>query len=359
MDEVIRQLPRVYRALAPELELTTWPSEEKATCSSCAMAPKPGANPDKPWSFTSPERCCTYIPDLTNHAVGRVLRRGGVGAERMMARIESLDAGIRKTGVGPTPEQIARYDEKKRGEFGRMTDHRCPFWVGGEHACSIWHDRNGVCRTWFCKFNRGVPGQKPWNDLQTLLTFTEEALRGLCIERGQPPGEGATAADWREWYIWCSQFIERLTPADFDALRATIGLPALSQLVVDSVKRRDVPMSDVLVPSLRSFVFEEDRVILHAVTIYDPIEAPPWVFDLFAHLDGVRTWKEAVALTEEKLGVVVPEDLIPRLFTAGLVESVGNQVWKPGMSVNYEDDGQMRTETNGQFREWRNPPEAP
>ena len=75
--------------------------------------------------FSAPARCCTYHPSLTNFAVGRVLRAGGLGAERVRTRIASGD-GLDRRFLRPPGEWRARWSEAAARGFGRDPALTCP-----------------------------------------------------------------------------------------------------------------------------------------------------------------------------------------------------------------------------------------
>ena len=70
----VEPLPHLYARWTAELLAGPIPREERATCENCAMCAPPGEE-DDPQShvFDPATKCCTYVPDLPNFLVGRIL----------------------------------------------------------------------------------------------------------------------------------------------------------------------------------------------------------------------------------------------------------------------------------------------
>ncbi len=81
--------------------------------------------------------------------------------------------------------------------------------------------------------------------------------------------------------------------------------------------RRDRPLPRCPTPALRAWTRHDDHVELQSWSPYDPVVAPPWVFELLGRLDGQTPWPEAVAATEAAIGHPVPADLVLRLWWRG------------------------------------------
>ena len=104
-------LPESFIRVAPALAMVAMPEEHRATCASCAMAPRDEAHANHQRTFTAAERCCTYNPFLPNFMVGRILRRGDEGARAMLARLRTTDDGVSAAGVGPDAAANGYYTE--------------------------------------------------------------------------------------------------------------------------------------------------------------------------------------------------------------------------------------------------------
>ena len=304
--------------LAPELASLSFPDEPLATCASCAMKPRPGIpeGPSHP-TFTASARCCTYHPDLPSFLVGRALRRGGPGAERMRLRLRDPD-GVSALGVRAGAALRARYRARSEHEYGRATELTCPFWVAGELGCSIHADREAVCRTWHCKLAGGAAAYAAWMALKRLLGCIEETLARQCAADGEPPEPGADAQAWASWFTWCADHVDGLGPERLSALRG----PRLVELIDATrarVAARDAPMPAVVMPALRNWAVQEHGVVLIGWSMFDPVQAPSWIFALLSRLDGRTPWRDALAATEVELGHPIGDDLMFSLYRRGLL----------------------------------------
>jgi hypothetical protein len=330
MSLVVDQLPRAYHLLVPELAGMEFPVEVIADCANCPMAPVEGQDPDKPFKFTNPLRCCTYNPLLANFLVGRILRRGDLGTRQMLKRMENLD-GVAPNGVGPDKAAARFYAKRSAREFGRF-DHKCPYWVEGEYHCSIWADRNAICRTWHCKHVDGVRGHRVWMSFKELLELIEKGLGQLCIDRGQPPAKDAPRDEFIAWYLWCASFVDSLGPADVERLM-TGELNTRVIQVRAHFAERDNPMPDILVPTISQWDREDAFVRMTAYSAFDTHDVPRWTFVLFSKMVDGRHWREALALAEVDVGQPIGEDFVRFLWNHGLVSIRPDHEFKPGMWV--------------------------
>lgn len=318
------ELPEPLLRIAPELARASFPSEPYATCSQCAMVARPGVErPAHERAFTATARCCTYHPRLANFLVGRALRRGGIGADRIRARIDRRE-GVDPHGIAPGPRWERAWRARAAEAFGSDDRFTCPYWVaGGDLGCSIHPDRDAVCRTWHCRVAGGQRGQAAWGAVNVVLSRLELRLARFCVEQlpapAPRPGEARIDTDGIvAYYVACAERADRLTDADLAWLRSE-RIATLAGKVAVAIAARDVPLPDVLQPRIRDWVRVPDGVILTSFSPYDPILAPPWIFELLSRLDGVRTWAVAVAETASAIGAEVPDGLIARLWDRGLV----------------------------------------
>lgn len=315
MSSELSELPAAYVRLAPELRAFRFPREVLATCASCAMRRSgPGHI-----VFTARANCCTYQPVLANYLVGRVLRRGDLGTERMQQRLTDL-RGVDVRGVRAVPELAARYEADGGRGFGRDDTLTCPYWVEGSLGCSIHRDRNAVCRTWFCKTTRGGRGDQAWRALKDLLRCLEHTFVEQCLEDGEPPQGDVDLDGWTRWFHWCAEHIDNLEDRQIEALRG----PRLAQLI-DAVRgriaARDADMPDVVAPRVTSWKKHDHGIAMIGWASTDPVEVPPWIFELLSRFDGARPWWEARAQAEEALGVPVSDDLVFMLWRRGLLDA--------------------------------------
>lgn len=170
MSKTISALNPTYTRWIEEAVGRTFASEPKANCANCTMcqAPTSSLRP----SFLPDVKCCTYWPDLPNFMVGRALRAGGTGAQRLRQQIEQR-RGVTPFGIQASPSYQRRYEEKP-GKFGMDLDMICPYYDHGD--CTIWANRNAICQTYFCRSEEGVQGQAIWKQLTLLLALIEEKL---------------------------------------------------------------------------------------------------------------------------------------------------------------------------------------
>src|SRR5262245_52393001 len=95
-------LPPLYAGWMDSLLGGAIPAEGRATCSSCAMLPPAGAAVEGSDHFFSPAtKCCTYLPQLANFLVGRILGDQDPDPSAAAGRA-SVEARI-DAGVGVTP----------------------------------------------------------------------------------------------------------------------------------------------------------------------------------------------------------------------------------------------------------------
>ena len=174
-------LPPLYAGWLDELLAGPIPAETRATCHDCAMACKPGKTYAPEEVHYEPDlKCCTYYPDLSNFAVGRILRDPVcVGRDEVLHRIE---CGTRVTpmGIGRPPMYGAVYQKRTPETFGRSRRLRCSF-LTPLGQCGIWEHREAVCATYFCKLDRGAVGKRFWSELQRLLYLVERELALHCV----------------------------------------------------------------------------------------------------------------------------------------------------------------------------------
>src|ERR1051326_9631717 len=96
----VAKLPPLFAEWAEEMLPGPVPAEPRATCGSCAMLAEEGARRHPSDQFYSRDtKCCTYLPQLKNFLVGRILTDRDPAAARGRTTVE-----VRiRAGVGVTP----------------------------------------------------------------------------------------------------------------------------------------------------------------------------------------------------------------------------------------------------------------
>jgi Fe-S-cluster containining protein len=317
MSELTEQLGVVFSSVIPELEAWRFGGESFATCSDCAMRPRDNQIlPEHRLVFKAESRCCTYHPDLPNFLAGRALRRGGIGAAKIRARLEHLETRY-ATGIVRPPELEKMYQELGKASFGNTEELTCPYWTSGTHNCTIYADRNAVCRTWHCKSVDGARGHGAWTALRWLLLELESIL-AKTVTTSDAPAREAPLETWVEWYIACAERVDQLEIETLKTLR-TPRLELLISEVARAVQVRDATLPEVVAPSVADWFVETNGVALTAWSGYDLIDAPTWIFELLSRMDGTKTWRAAKSETEAAIGTTISDDLIHTLHRRGLL----------------------------------------
>ncbi len=160
------------------------PTEARATCSTCAMCDGPTSPPRAVATFSPSVTCCTYIPTLSNVAVGRILLGDDVlgGRSSVEARI-GRHVAVTPLGLG-WPHALSELYKDTQAHFGRHEGLRCPHYVNTDEGgrCGIWRDRNPTCATWFCKHERGAHGRRAWMAIRDLLGTVDALLAWHAVE---------------------------------------------------------------------------------------------------------------------------------------------------------------------------------
>src|SRR5215217_4529929 len=102
-------LPPLYANWMSEALEGNIPGEIKATCENCAMCNKTAPHNPKGLYFNPKTKCCTYLPELPNFLVGRIITEPDAnsvpGRDRLLERI--------REGISTTPFGVvkpARYE---------------------------------------------------------------------------------------------------------------------------------------------------------------------------------------------------------------------------------------------------------
>jgi hypothetical protein len=312
----------VYAALLPVLDTLSPPDETRATCASCPQAAPPeGPTIERP--YLPDVNCCTYHPTLPNYLVGRGLRRGGVGADRLRARIRREAEGILPEGIAPNRAHMEGYSGETFGRERRLT---CPFWVPGPLSCSIWQDRNAVCRTWHCRTVDGPRGIRFWETLRDALRHVEAVLCTWLVRTGAPPTppEDATGpvldvGVWEAWYVDCA---ERLDAADPETL-AALPFPQRRGLELAlRVYTRMLELPRPEDPSLHILdaVPKGEDLLLTGYSDLDRVRVPRAFMAVVGLMAEGTAWPDALEAARERYGITFDDDLAERLWRHGVLD---------------------------------------
>lgn len=326
-------LPPLYAAWLRELLGGPIPSETRAACDACPMCATGHGEEDREPAFDPRVKCCTFLPDLPNFLVGRVLLDQGRAAAAGRRSVEArIDAKIAATPLGlgaPAPYAAMYRDAMRHSEFGRAPTLRCPHFLESSGHCGVWRHRMSTCATWFCKHARGAVGMDFWRTgVQPLLLVAESALARYCVltldpgpdallrlfaRRGQDDGPRHAGAqiredpevqrlDWGSWlgrerelYVECARIVGELRWREVLPLggvelqaRARIAQALYERLVDESLPK-----------ALRPGPFQvlevgRDHTRLTSYSSYDPVEIPTALLPLLGRFDG-RPTREVLA----------------------------------------------------------------
>ncbi len=353
-------LPPLYAPWIADLLDGPPPRESAATCESCAMCPPAGATAAPDTFFHPDTKCCTYVPEIPNFLVGRILDDPDPALAPGRASVERrIDArvGVTPVGLVRPPVQALLYQHGTPAGFGHATSLLCPHYrpdAGG--ACGIWRHRNGVCSTWFCKHERGATGQRFWQALEQLLAIVERNLARWCLlevgvdatvlaqllprgaDRGAESGsldaagldgtvsEAAYRAVWGSWQGHEREFFRRAAALVNDLRWADVrriggaGVDAFARVAVDAHHRQgsdDVP-ERLAVGAFSVVVAGRERVRVMTYSEYDPLELPRLLVDVLPYFDG-RPTVEALRRIRADRNISVQPDLVRRLVDFGIL----------------------------------------
>lgn len=341
------------------------PAERNATCDRCAMVPPAGAAVEDSGLFFSPAtKCCTYLPELSNFLVGRILSDRDPHSTEGRATVEARIA----KGVGVTPlglHRTAVYSLVYRsspGSFGHATSMRCPHYLEEGGRCGVWRHRESTCATWFCKYGRGWKGRTFWQRLHDTLGVAEDALRTHCLlELGlemaalsdlfQPRSltqvvarnQGLSASDvdgdidpavydsaWGTWrgrerelFVTCAEIADPLTWTDIQPMGG-VRLELLSRLLVEAY---DALVSEVVPRRVRhrqlSVVYtSSEKVNVIGYSTMDPLRVPKQLLDVLHHFDG-RPTEEVLDEIDAEHSLRIAPGVVRKLADFDLLSPVG------------------------------------
>jgi hypothetical protein len=310
------------------------PEETRATCRDCAMCSdvSPGAA-----SFNPRTKCCTFMPILCNHLVGRALDdddpAGEVGRSSLRARI-AAGVGVTPLALGRPPSYLLLYQHGSPKGFGQSLALRCPHYVEEGGLCGIWRHREAVCATWFCKHVRGQVGLHFWQTVRTLLSVIEADLArwclvelgleasaleamlpvtrsdGVTLSAAEVDGRSDRAVAEAVWGSWAGREEELYRACG--RLVATLGFDDVLRLCGPEARLRAAIVraawqklrSDEVPPQLRPgklTVVRSGPAICRVTTYsqHDPIEMHRALLDVLHHFDG-RPTEEVLAAIEQE-----------------------------------------------------------
>ncbi len=358
-DTVGESLPPLHARWVNELLGAAIPRETQTTCAQCAMWPAPGETP-APGSFHFDPviKCCTYLPNIRNFLVGRILSDKEPDAQAGRATVEKRIAdgvGVTPLGLRQTPVYSLLYDNADQF-FGRNRALRCPHYLEAGGRCGIWRHRNSTCATWFCKHVRGKLGHEFWrHSLHELLVAVEEDLARWCVLELRPSDEMlrelVATAEWtsgnetvtgealdnkvdaekyaRLWGAWrgregefFSRCADLVTPLSWPDVLAIAGPRArvYARLTLEAYRRL---VSDELPPALTvgpiQLVHVRNGVArVNSYDAYDPLDVPTAVMEILLYFDG-RPTEEALAAIAKERGLSVEPALLRKMVDFGLL----------------------------------------
>jgi hypothetical protein len=354
-------LPPVFAEWMAALLPGPIPEERAATCDRCAML-----RPDGPATATTSSyfgattKCCTYLPELANFLVGRVLAdtsaEGAFGRTTVEARIDRR-IGVSPLGLRKTPVFSLLY-RTSPASFGHAPSMRCPHYIAEGGRCGVWRHRESTCATWFCKYVRGGTGQVFWQRLHDVLAAGEEvvsmaclaevgldaralaalnptraaasaAARAASLSAADVEGEvddaaydaawGAWAGRERELYLRCAAIAGGLRWADV-VRHGGVRLELLCRLLLDAYAKLvavDVP-ERVERRHLRILYSSPDSAEVIGYSGFDPLRVPRRLVEVLHHFDG-RPTREALDAIAGEHDLRLSDGLVRKLVDFGVL----------------------------------------
>ncbi len=314
-----------------------------------------GAIPASSLFFDPRSKCCTYIPELPNYVVGRILLDAAPDAADGRASVVArITAGHQVTplGLDKPPAFAVLYGNNGAELFGRAVELRCPHYLTTSGGCGIWRHRMSTCGTWFCKHDRGEVGRRVWHSVRQLLRVVERAVAVHCVRtlaagrrarqhaqdessvsepRVRPSDLGATLdapAQHALWGAWagrelaffeaCGQVATDLTWDDIAALGgAELALAVdVARDALDAATSTTLPKT-VRMGAITVASAGADDVACTTYSPFDPLSIPRPLFDLLHLFDGRSTPKALAAISAA--GLDVDRRVVRRLLDHGLL----------------------------------------
>ena len=348
----VNPLPPLYASWMDELLAGPIPHETDATCDDCAMCAD-GDESRSAATFFNPEtKCCTYIPELPNYLVGRILADSdpafATGRQTVEDRVRA-GVGVTPLGLAQPPNFRVLYGQSSESLFGRSRTLRCPHYLADEGGrCGVWKHRASVCATWYCKFVRGQVGLEFWTTLHQLLSRVERTLPPWCVleldigtaalkHLFPAPAPGRTkqvnpraldgVADplesrrlWGKWagreaefYRECARLVNSL---DWPKVMAIGGVDiqiyarllreAYGKLMSQKIPKR------LKLGAIQVIAMDRDYCRITSYGAYDPISVPRQLIDLLGYFDG-RPTEEVIRTIALEQGISLDRKLVRRL----------------------------------------------
>ncbi len=356
-------LPPLYAAWIDQLLAGPLPQESDATCDDCAMCVEDDSRHTRSEIFFNPQtKCCTYVPDLPNYLVGRILADHDPNSASGRATVEArLRAGIAVTpiGLGKPPSFQVLYEHSRESLFGRSLTLRCPHYLVEEGGrCGVWKHRASICATWHCKYVRGEVGLNFWMAMHQLLSAVEKSLTRWCVLELDVGAEAlkqlfptsalsrtngridARALDgiadpaearelWGRWagresefYMECIRLVE---PLDWRAVKAIAGpeIGIFSSLLCEGYIKlisNEIP-NRLKVGSFKTIRTGHEFYSISTYNDNDPIDLPASLMAMLPYFDG-RPTVEALQVIAAKENMILHQDLIRRLVDFKVLISV-------------------------------------
>ena len=305
--------------------------------------------------FDPRSKCCTYIPELPNFIVGRVLLDATPEAEAGRASVVArVRAGNQVTplGLDKPPTFAVLYGNNGPELFGRAVDLRCPHYLADSGGCGIWRHRMSTCGTWFCKHDRGDVGRRAWHGVRQLLRVLERAVAVHCVrtlapgsrallhaqdephvretrvrssDLGAPLDAPAQRALWGAWagrelayFEACGQIAGGLTWAGIAALGGVELALAIdvARDALDATTSTTVPKM-VRLGALTVASADADEVTCTTYSPFDPLSIPRPLFELLHLFDGRPTRQALAAMSAA--GLDVDRRVVRRLLDHGVL----------------------------------------
>jgi len=320
--------------------------EEPSDCGDCVMCPQSAHSISGISTFSLRAKCCTYLPDLPNFMVGKILNADDpVGINSLRDRMRS-GPDATPLGLWRDAARATSY-ENDPGYMGRA-DLACPHYLTSSGSCAIWEGRNAVCSTWFCRHERGAKGHRWWVAARALLTAMEVDLSAsFALDAGVPAATvgrlGAavsrSVADrippshWGPWaddpeglYRRCWALAQGLTPAE-----AISRCGPVAQAHAEVLRAESRALAVDTIPSrlaLGSFRLKGMSARGHLAVTYspfDPVFLPSMLFAVLHFFDG-RPTRDALQTMVDERGMTVDDALLRQLLDYGVAVPVSDPV---------------------------------
>jgi len=179
-QKLIDSFSPIYQSFLPSLFQEEIPRERYATCSDCAMCPKPDQPTSPNVNYFSPStKCCTFFPILPNYLIGELLSDSSPDRKEGRSRIQAMiknKTGVYPHGIFPPADYFARYAHDQEKGFGKQEDLLCPYYIKEGGLCGVYNSWNAYCSTYFCKQVAGKDGKAFWDTVKEYFIYAENVL---------------------------------------------------------------------------------------------------------------------------------------------------------------------------------------